>query len=136
MMSDVQVLSVVENIQLQTTHAPQLPASSYVAPPEKGYICNHCLGIFVCIKTARKHHATCKVVCNNRPALPCQVLKGAACDACFAGARYCNCARCTAVQPYCATRRPRPFDETAAAAAAETFRAAEETLRNVSSRAQ
>jgi hypothetical protein len=66
--SDVDVLSVVENIQLQSTHAPQLPASSHAAPPEKGYICNHCLGSFACIKTARGHHQKCRVV-QNHPAL-------------------------------------------------------------------
>ena len=137
-MSDVQVASVVENIQLQTTHAPQLPVvRPYVAPPEKGYICKHCHALLACIITARKHHTTCRVVRHTSPAMLCHALKGAACDDCFVGARYCQCARCTAVQPYCATRRPRQFDETAAAEAAETFRAAEATLQqNVSFRAQ
>ena len=118
--SDVDVLSVVENIQLQSTHAPQLPASSHAAPPEKGYICNHCLGSFACIKTARGHHQKCRVV-QNHPALHCHVLKGAACDACFVGARQCNCAHCT--------MKPRRVYEATAAAAAETFRAAEATRR-------
>jgi len=118
--SDVDVLSVVENIQLQSTHAPQLPASSHAAPPEKGYICNHCLGSFACIKTARGHHQKCRVV-QNHPALHCHMLKGAACDACFVGARQCNCAHCT--------MKPRRVYEATAAAAAETFRAAEATRR-------
>ena len=132
-MSDVQVDSIVANIHLQTTHAPQLPAASpHVAPPEKGYICNHCCRHFVCIMFARKHHQRCTMVrlaisCQVQ-AMPCQAFKGATCDRCFVGKRYCDCDRCIAVQPYCATRRPRQFDEAAAAAAAETFRAAEETL--------
>jgi hypothetical protein len=53
--------------------------------------------------------------------LHCQVLKGAACDACFVGARQCNCAHCT--------MKPRRVYEATAAAAAETFRAAEATRR-------
>ena len=119
--SDAEVLSVVENILLQATHAPQLPASSHVAPPQKGYICSHCLGTMGCIKTARGHHQKCRVVCHNDPALPCHMFKGAACDACFEGALICHCAHCT--------MKPRRVYEAAAAAAAESFRAVEATRR-------
>jgi hypothetical protein len=119
--SDAEVLSVVENIQLQARYAPQLPASSQAAPPEKGYICSHCLGTIGCIKTARGHHLKCRVVCDNDPALPCHMFKGAACDPCFWGALICNCARCT--------MQPRRVYEAAAAAAAESFRAADATRR-------
>jgi hypothetical protein len=120
--SDAEVRSVVENIQLQATYAPQLPASSHVAPPEKGCICSHCLGIIGCIKTARGHHQKgCRVVCHNDPALPCHMFKGAACDACFVGALICNCTRCT--------MQPRRVYEATAAAAAEAFLAAEATRR-------
>jgi hypothetical protein len=117
-------------------------ASSHVAPPEKGYICSHCLGTIGCIKTARGHHQKCRVVCLNDPALPCHLFKGTACDACFVGALICNCTRCT--------MKPRRVYEATAAAAAASFHAAEaarrprqivETaagapIRNVSSRTQ
>ena len=135
-MSDSEVVGVVENIQLQTTHAPAVPGGSHVAPPQRGYICIHCLRLLVCITIARKHHTKCNVVRHTCPAFPCQAFKGAACDNCFVGARSCDCDRCTAVRPNCATRRPRLFDQAAADAAVASFHAAEETLQNVSSRAQ
>jgi hypothetical protein len=126
-MSEVEVKSVIENIQLQSTHAPQLPVTAHIEPPEKGYICSHCRKGLICKRTARKHHEVCPALkFSSTTDHPCKPLKGACCDSCFVGKSYCDCDRCLAVQPYCLTRRIPLFDETAAAAAADAFRAAEE----------
>jgi hypothetical protein len=133
-MSDVQVQSIVANIELQTTHAPQLPIPAHIPPPEKGYTCSHCLRPLKCIKIARKHHGSCKAVCFSE--LPCKSWTGCACDDCFVGKRHCDCDSCLAVQPFCTSRRLPNFDQAAASAAAEAYRAAEAQLRRLDSAPQ